>query len=80
MRDQGLAARRKRKRQSTTRPGTGRWRAADLVNRDFPAVKINTRWYGDGTEIKTGPGKLYLASVLDMASRRGGRVRGRRAP
>jgi len=70
MREQGLAARRKKKRRSTTRPGKGRWRAPDLVKRDFPAVKINTKWYGDGTEIKTGEGKLYLASVLDMASRR----------
>jgi transposase InsO family protein len=70
MREQGLAARRKRKRRSTTRPGKGRWRAPDLVKRDFPAQQLNTKWYGDGTEIKTGEGKLYLASVLDMASRR----------
>jgi transposase InsO family protein len=70
MREQGLAARRKRKRRSTTRPGKGRWRAPDLVKRDFPAQQINIKWYGDGTEIKTGEGKLYLASVLDMASRR----------
>jgi transposase InsO family protein len=70
MRELGLAARRKKKRRATTRRGKGRWRAADLVKRDFPAQKINTRWYGDGTEIKTGEGKLYLASVLDMASRR----------
>ena len=70
MREQGLAARCKKKRKATTRPGKGRWRAPDLVKRDFPAAKINTKWYGDGTEIKTGQGKLYLASVLDMASRR----------
>jgi putative transposase len=70
MAEQGLAARRKKRRRSATRPGKGRWRAADLVQRNFPAQKINTRWYGDGTEIKTGQGKLYLASVLDMASRR----------
>jgi putative transposase len=70
MREQGLAARRKKKRRSTTRPGKGRWHAADLVKRDFPAAKINQKWYGDGTEIRTGQGKLYLASVLDMASRR----------
>jgi putative transposase len=70
MRELGLAARRRKKRRSTTRPGQGRWHAADLVKRDFPAGKINTKWYGDGTEIKTGEGKLYLASVLDMASRR----------
>ena len=70
MREQGLAARRKRKRKVTTRPGKGRWRAPDLVKRDFPAAKLNCKWYGDGTEIATGEGKLYLASVLDMASRR----------
>ena len=70
MREQGLAARRKNKRRSTTRPGKGRWRAADLIKRDFPADKVNTKWYGDGTEIRTAEGKLYLASVLDMASRR----------
>jgi transposase InsO family protein len=70
MREQGLAARAKKKRRSTTRPGRGRWRAPDLVRRDFPAAKINQKWFGDGTEIATGEGKLYLASVLDMGSRR----------
>jgi len=63
-----LAARRKKKRKSTTRLGKGRWRAPDLVKRDFPATQLNTKWYGDGTEIGTGEGKLYLASVLDMAA------------
>ncbi len=70
MRELGLAARRKKRRRATTRPGKGRWRAPDLVKRDFPAAKLNCKWYGDGTEIPTGEGKLYLASVLDMASRR----------
>jgi putative transposase len=70
MREQGLAARRNRRRRSTTRPGRGRWRAPDLVKRDFPAEKINCKWFGDGTEIPTDEGKLYLGSVLDMASRR----------
>ena len=70
MREQHLAARRKKRRKSTTRPGKGRWRAPDLVKRDFPAAQLNTRWYGDGTEVPTDEGKLYLASVLDMASRR----------
>ena len=70
MAEQGLAARRKKKRKATTRPGRGRWRAPDLVKRDFPAQEINVKWYGDGTEIPTGEGKLHLASVLDVASRR----------
>ena len=57
-------------RRRTTRQGKGRWRAPDLVKRDFPAAGINRKWYGDGTEIPTGEGKLYLDSVLDMGSRR----------
>jgi transposase InsO family protein len=40
------------------------------VGRDFAADQINDKWYGDGTEILTGEGKLYLDSVLDMDSRR----------
>jgi putative transposase len=58
MRELGLAARRK-KRKATTRPGKGRWRAPDLVRRDFPAAQVNLKWYGDGTEICTGEGKLH---------------------
>ena len=70
MREQGLAARRRKRRKVTTRPGKGRWRAPDQVKRKFAAGGINRRWYGDGTEIVTGEGKLYLDSVLDMGSRR----------
>ena len=70
MREMGLAARRRRGRKSTTRLGKGRWRAPDLVNRSFAAVGVNIKWYGDGTEIATAEGKLHLASVLDMGSRR----------
>ena len=65
-----LAARCKKRRKATTRPGKGRWRAEDLVKRKFAAGGINRRWYGDGTEIPTGEGKLYLDSVMDMGSRR----------
>jgi putative transposase len=36
----------------------------------LPCRGVNRRWYGDGTEIATGEGKLYLDSVLDMGSRR----------
>jgi putative transposase len=57
----GLAARHRKRRKATTRPGKGRRRAPDLVKRDFPAQRLNTKWYGDGTEIGTGEGKLYLS-------------------
>ena len=70
MAEMGLAARPKKKRKGTTRPGKGRWRAPDLIKRDFPAAAVNVKWYGDGTEICTDEGKLYLDSVLDVGSRR----------
>lgn len=70
MRDEGLVGRPTRRRRGLTRPGRGRWRAPDLVGRDFGAEAINTKWYGDGTEIPTDEGKLYLDTVLDVASRR----------
>lgn len=31
---------------------------------------MNQKWYADGAELVTDEGKLHLASVLDMASRR----------
>jgi transposase InsO family protein len=70
MREFGLAARRKRRRRCTTRPGKGRWRAPDLIKRDYAAGQLNQKWFGDGTEIDTDEGKLHLDSVLDMGSRR----------
>lgn len=70
MAEQRLRARARRGRRSTTRPGKGRWRAPDLVGRDFSARRVNQRWFGDGTEIDTAEGKLHLASVLDVCSRR----------
>jgi transposase InsO family protein len=70
MRELGLQARRKRRRRQTTRQGRARWRAPDLIGRDFGTEELNRKWYGDGTEIDTDEGKLYLDSVLDMGSRR----------
>jgi transposase InsO family protein len=69
MAEQQLVARRKRRRGGT-RPGEGRWRAPDLIGRHFAAAQVNRKWYGDGTEIATDEGKLFLDSVLDMGSRR----------
>ena len=70
MAEQRLVARHQRKRRGGTRPGRGRWRAPDLIGRRFAARQVNRKWYGDGTEIATDEGKLYLDSVLDVASRR----------
>ena len=70
MRELHLTARPRRRRKCTTRPDAGRWRAADLVRRQFHADRPNQKWFGDGTEVVTDEGKLHLASVLDIFSRR----------
>jgi transposase InsO family protein len=45
---------------------------ADLVRRDFTAnaAALNARWCGDITYVPTWEGWLYLATVIDIASRR----------
>lgn len=68
---QGLQGRGpKRKRRLLTRPDKAAAPIPDLVKRDFAAEAIDQRWCGDLTEIPTDEGKLYLATVLDLASRR----------
>lgn len=67
---QGLVARPKRRRRSLTRPDKAADPVPDLVNRDFSADHVNEKWCGDLTEIPTDEGKLYLAIVEDLASRR----------
>lgn len=65
----GLAGRKPRRRRWLTRPGK-RPVAPDLVRRKFTAPAPNVLWCGDLTEIDTDEGKLYLATVLDLYSRR----------
>jgi len=68
---QGLVARSpKRKRRSLTRPDKAADPIPDLVKRDFNADNVDERWCGDLTEVPTLEGKLYLAIVLDLGSRR----------
>jgi putative transposase len=70
MASQGLVARVKRRRRSLTRPDKAAAPIPDLLGRDFSAEVINEKWCGDLTEIPTDEGKLYLATVEDLASRR----------
>lgn len=65
----GLAGRPAARRRSLTRQGA-RPAASDLVGRQFTAVAPDVLWCGDVTEIVTGEGKLYLATVQDLFSRR----------
>jgi transposase InsO family protein len=70
MRRQGLVARVIRRRCGLTRQDKTAPKFPDLLKRDFTASAPNRRWVGDMTEIPTGAGKLYLATVLDLYSRR----------
>ncbi|GLW22936.1 IS3 family transposase [Microbispora triticiradicis] len=69
MAELGLVARERRKTRGLTRAGK-RPVAPDLVRRQFTAVAPDVLWCGDVTEIPTGEGKLYLATVEDLFSRR----------
>lgn len=71
MRRQGLVARVIRRRPNTTRPDKTKKPFPDLLRRDFTAGAPNQKWCGDMTEIPVaGHGKLYLATVIDLYSRR----------
>ena len=69
MAELGLAGRAPKRRRSLTRAGK-RPTAPDRVRRQFTAVAPNLLWCGDLTVIETDEGKLYLATVLDLFSRR----------
>ncbi|MEU2508147.1 IS3 family transposase [Streptomyces sp. NPDC007863] len=65
----GLVARKVRRRSGPARPGK-RPAAPDFVQRDFTAEEPDLVWAGDMMEIVTEEGKLYLATVVDLCSRR----------
>jgi len=65
----GLAGRAPKRRRSLTRQGK-RPAAPDRVRRQFSAPAPDVLWCGDMTEIVTDDGKLYLATVIDLFSRR----------
>jgi putative transposase len=65
----GLAGRKPKRRRGLTKAGK-RPTAPDRVRRQFTAVAPNLLWCADLTEITTDEGKLYLATVLDLFSRR----------
>ena len=66
----GLAGRVKKRRKGLTRPDKRKRPFPDLLNRDFTAPAPNLKWCGDITEIPTEEGKFYLATALDLFSRR----------
>jgi putative transposase len=70
MRYKGLRAKVKPVRRSLTRPDAAAPKFENLLNRQFNPTGPNMAWCGDITEIVTWEGKLYLATVIDLWSRR----------
>jgi putative transposase len=70
MRHAGLSGQVKRRRGKTTITVQGVRTAPDLVERDFNPTEPNRLWAADITYIRTWEGWLYLASVMDLYSRR----------
>src|SRR5699024_9106413 len=67
---QGLIARKIKRRNGLTRQDKSKVPFPDLLRRDFTADIPNSKWVGDITEIPTAAGKVYLATVIDLYSRR----------
>jgi transposase InsO family protein len=72
MRQAGLRGRAAKRWKKTTIADPAAAARADKVRRDFTAdaSRINSRWCGDITYLGTWEGWLYLATVIDIASRR----------
>ena len=71
MRQVGLEGRCKKRWRKTTVPDPQAERARDLIQRHFgPSQEMDRRYVGDITYIATWEGWAYLATVIDLASRR----------
>lgn len=70
MQQHGIQAKQKRRFKNTTRRNKAHPVAPNLLKRDFFAERPNEKWLADITYIATGEGWLYLATILDLFSRR----------
>jgi len=69
MRELGLRACQPRAYKRTTVRGEQPVTSPDLIGRDFTAAAPGTRLVGDITYLRTGEGWLYLATVIDLATK-----------
>ena len=72
MRSAGITGRAAKRWKKTTIPDPAAAARADRIRRDFTADagRLDSRWCGDITYIRTWEGWLFLATVIDVASRR----------
>jgi transposase InsO family protein len=69
MRAAGLVPRQVKRRRGLTVPDQAAGPIPDLVGRDFTAGAPGAKMVGDITQINTGEGPLFLATVLDCYSK-----------
>ena len=69
MKSIGIVARRKRKFKNTTDSNHNFPVAPNLLNREFEAKELATKWVGDITYIRMNHKWLYLTTVIDLADR-----------
>lgn len=70
MKDLNLKVKMKRRYKNTTDSNHNLPIAPNILNRDFYASNPNEKYVGDITYIPTGEGWLYLATVIDLYSRK----------
>ncbi|MFG3708626.1 IS3 family transposase [Micromonospora sp. NPDC047670] len=70
MQQRDVVGRHLRRRKRTTIPDPAAPPVPDLIGRDFTATAPNRWWCGDITYLRVGTGWLYLATVIDIATRR----------
>jgi transposase InsO family protein len=70
MREAGVVGLHLRKGRRTTIPDQRAAAVPDLLGRDFSPGAIDERWCGDITYLPVGDSWLYLATVIDIGSRR----------
>jgi putative transposase len=70
MREQGLRARRRRKRAKTTDSRHGLACAGNILARNFQAAAPGEKWVSDITYARTKEGWLYLTVILDLWDRK----------
>lgn len=70
MKKNGIAAKMKKRFKVTTRANPKAAVAPNLLQQEFTAETPNQRWVADFTYVATREGWLYVATVLDLFSRR----------
>ncbi len=70
MKEAGLVCKTKRKFKATTDSKHGRPVAPNVLERKFTVDKPNRYWVGDISYVPTAEGWLYLATVIDLYSRK----------